>query len=61
MSSYAPAWVKQDSKRFERVVEHDNEIEILTPLCEATREADGRAFAALCATSRKWTAPSIPC
>jgi hypothetical protein len=47
MSSYAPAWVKEDSKRFERVVVNGNEIEILSPLCEATREADARAFAAL--------------
>ena len=47
MSSYAPAWVKQDSKRFERVVVNGSEIEILSPLCEATREADARAFAAL--------------
>jgi Domain of unknown function (DUF5597)/Glycosyl hydrolases family 35 len=47
MSSYAPVWVKQDSRRFERVVEHGNEVEILSPLCEATRDADGRAFAAL--------------
>ncbi len=47
MSSYAPVWVKEDSRRFQRVVEHDDEVEILTPLCAATREADGRAFAAL--------------
>jgi beta-galactosidase GanA len=47
MSSYAPVWVKQDTRRFERVVEHGNEVEILTPLCAATRDADGRAFAAL--------------
>ncbi len=47
MSSYAPVWVKQDSRRFERIVEHGNEVEILSPLCAATREADARAFAAL--------------
>jgi len=47
MSSYAPVWVKADSRRFERVVEHGNEVEILSPLCAATRAADGRAFAAL--------------
>ncbi len=47
MSSYAPAWVKGDSKQFERVVVNGNEIEILSPLCDATREADARAFAAL--------------
>lgn len=47
MSSYPPVWVKQDSRRFQRVVERGNEVEILTPLCAATRDADGRAFAAL--------------
>ncbi len=47
MSSYAPVWVKEDSRRFERVVEKGNEVEILSPLCQATRDADARAFAAL--------------
>jgi beta-galactosidase GanA len=47
MSSYAPVWVKKDSRRFARVVEHGNEVEILSPLCAATRDADSRAFAAL--------------
>lgn len=47
MSSYAPVWVKQDTRRFTRVVEHGNEVEILSPLCAATEEADARAFAAL--------------
>jgi beta-galactosidase GanA len=47
MSSYAPVWVKADTRRFERVVERGNEVEILSPLCAATRDADGRAFAAL--------------
>lgn len=47
MSSYAPVWVKQDTRRFQRVVEHGSEVEILSPLCAATEEADGRAFAAL--------------
>jgi hypothetical protein len=47
MSSYAPVWVKEDSRRFERVVERGNEVEILSPLGQATREADARAFAAL--------------
>ena len=46
-SSYAPVWVKQDTRRFARVVEHGNEVEILSPLCAATAEADARAFAAL--------------
>jgi beta-galactosidase GanA len=47
MSSYAPVWVKDDSRRFARVVEHGNEVEILSPLCQATQQADARAFAAL--------------
>jgi beta-galactosidase GanA len=46
-SSYAPAWVKRDTRRFARVVEHGGEVEILSPLCAATGEADARAFAAL--------------
>ena len=47
MSSYAPVWVKQDTRRFPRVVEHGNEVEILSPMGAATQEADARAFAAL--------------
>jgi hypothetical protein len=46
-SSYAPVWVKQDTRRFQRVVAHGSEVEILSPLCVATEEADARAFAAL--------------
>jgi hypothetical protein len=47
MSSYAPVWVKQDTRRFPRVVQHGNQIEVLTPLAAASQEADARAFAAL--------------
>ncbi len=47
MSSYAPVWVKQDTRRFPRVVEHNSEVEILSPMGAATEEADARAFAAL--------------
>jgi len=47
MSSYAPVWVKQDTRRFPRVVEHGSEVEILSPLGTATQEADARAYAAL--------------
>jgi beta-galactosidase GanA len=47
LSSYPPMWVKQDTRRFPRVVEHGSEVEILSPMGAATREADGRAFAAL--------------
>jgi beta-galactosidase GanA len=50
MSSYAPAWVKQDTKRFPRVVTHNNEANLLSPVAgfsDATRDADARAFAAV--------------
>ncbi len=42
-----PVWVKQDTRRFPRVIEHGNPVEILSPQGAATQEADGRAFAAL--------------
>lgn len=47
LSSYAPAWVKADTHRFTRDVVQGREVEILSPMCAATEEADGRAFAAL--------------
>jgi beta-galactosidase GanA len=47
MSSYAPVWVKQDTHRFPRAVVRGREIELLSPAVAETREADGRAFAAL--------------
>ncbi|MBV8552178.1 MAG: DUF5597 domain-containing protein [Acidobacteriaceae bacterium] len=47
MSSYAPLWVKRDTRRFPRVIERDNEVEILSTLGKATMEADAKAFAAL--------------
>jgi len=47
MSSYAPVWVKRDTKLFPRVVENGAEVEILTPLAASTMEADARAYAAL--------------
>ena len=47
MSSYAPAWVKEDTKRFPRVMELGREVEILSPLGAATEQADARAFAAV--------------
>jgi len=46
MSSYAPVWVKEDTKRFPRVVENGAEVEILSPLAKSTQDADARAFAA---------------
>jgi hypothetical protein len=48
MSSYAPLWVKSDFRRFPRVPGPDGSgRELLTPLGEASRDADARAFAAL--------------
>ena len=47
MSSYAPVWVKEDTRRFPRVVEHSSEVEILSPAGAQTQEADARAYAAL--------------
>ena len=52
MSSYPPVWVKQDTKRFPRVViqkagQQGAEIELLSPAAATTRDADARAFAAL--------------
>jgi hypothetical protein len=47
-SSYAPAWVKQDNRRFPRAISAEGgELEILSTFGEQTRKADGRAFAAL--------------
>lgn len=47
MSSYAPVWVKRDTRRFPRVVENGNEVNILSTFGSATQEADARAFAAV--------------
>lgn len=47
-SSYAPLWVKKDTKRFFRVKTKDGRaIETLSPFCEATKMADAKAFAAM--------------
>ena len=47
-SSYAPDWVKRDYKRFPRVVlRNGTATERLTPLNDANRDADARAYAAL--------------
>lgn len=47
-SSYAPLWVKKDTKRFWRVKTEDGkEVETLSPFCEATKKADAKAFKAL--------------
>ena len=47
MSSYAPAWVKQDTKRFPRVLVKGREIELLSPAAAETQKADARAYTAL--------------
>jgi beta-galactosidase GanA len=47
-SSYAPDWVKRDFERFARVqLRNGFGTERLSPFCEANRNADARAFAAL--------------
>jgi beta-galactosidase GanA len=47
ISTYVPAWVKRDSKRFPRIADaKGNPVEILSPLSTATRDADTKAFAA---------------
>ncbi|MDF7774921.1 DUF5597 domain-containing protein [Sphingomonas sp. AOB5] len=54
MSSYVPAWVKRDTKRFPRTTDAEGRSqEILSALSPAVRDADARAFAALMAHLRK--------
>ncbi len=46
-SHYAPEWVKRDKAKYARVVAaRGEETAILSPLCDAAREADARAFSA---------------
>jgi len=48
--SYAPAWVKRDTQRFPRVEDANHHpIDVLSPIAEASRNADAKAFAALMA------------
>src|SRR6185369_7260833 len=48
MSSYAPAWVKTNQKRFPRSEDRTgNGMEILSPFSKENVETDARAFAAL--------------
>lgn len=48
MSSYVPAWVKRNYRRFPRAVRSDGKAApVLSPLAEANWQADSRAFAAL--------------
>lgn len=47
-SSYAPHWVKKDTRRFFRVLTADGSVrEIVSPFCREAEQADARAFAAL--------------
>lgn len=47
-SSYVPAWVKRDVRRFPRAAIRDGQtVEVLSTLSEASQQADARAFAAL--------------
>jgi beta-galactosidase GanA len=48
MSSYVPAWVKHDDRRFPRARSADGKAqEILSPFVPANAEADAKGFAAL--------------
>ena len=48
MSCYAPLWVKTDTARFPRARTPEGKgLEILSPFCEESRNADAQAFAAL--------------
>jgi hypothetical protein len=47
LSSYPPDWLKKDFERFPRAQAAGRSIELLSPLCDACRDADARAFAAL--------------
>ncbi|GAA4332330.1 hypothetical protein GCM10023184_24860 [Flaviaesturariibacter amylovorans] len=49
-SSYAPLWVKADTKRFFRIRNRSGEtMSAISPFCTAAMEADAKAFAALMA------------
>lgn len=48
MSSYTPAWVKRDYKRFPRArIRQGETVEVLSPLAPANWEADAKAYRAL--------------
>ncbi|MEN6334878.1 MAG: DUF5597 domain-containing protein [Phycisphaerales bacterium] len=48
VSSYIPTWVKKDLERFPRAQGvRGNNKDVLSPFCDASRQADARAFAAL--------------
>ncbi len=52
MSSYPPAWVKADTRRFPRAILAGRESDILSTFGEATQAADAKAFAAVMAHLR---------
>ena len=57
MSCYAPSWVKRDTARFGRARQSSGEtMEIVTPQCQAARQADADAFAALMHWTRDFDA-----
>lgn len=48
LSSFAPAWVKRDQRRFPRVrIKSGKSVEILSVFSDASRDATARAYAAL--------------
>jgi hypothetical protein len=50
---YTPEWVKRDRQKYRRVKNALGEdMDIISPLCEAAQDADARAFAALTAHLR---------
>ena len=56
-SSYAPAWVKEDTKRFPRAVSAEGtDLEILSTLGTEALKSDSRAFSTLLAI---WGASSV--
>ncbi len=62
MSSYAPVWVKQDTRRFPRVVENGAEVEILSPRGKRyARSRRARFCRSRCSTSKKLMAAITPC
>jgi len=57
MSSYVPAWVKRDEKRFPRAARSDGSgMEILSALGPETLDADSKAFVALMKHLREYDA-----
>jgi len=54
VSSYAPVWVKENTRRFPRAMSADGtELDILSPLSSESLEADKRAFSKLMAHIRE--------